>query len=169
MMMSRFDIFIERILSHEGGYVNHPDDPGGETNWGITKNVAVENGYTGPMIRLSRERAIEIYRTGYWQRVHGDDIPNPLAFQVFDAAVNHGPKRAIQWMQQAYGLTADGVWGPVTQQAIYRSTTVPVVKRALEFNRIRLKFYTDLATWKTFGKGWARRIADNLFYIAEDM
>ena len=169
-MTSRFDTFIERILSHEGGYSNHPQDKGGETNWGITKAVAQENGYTGSMRSMSRTQAIGIYKRKYWDAVRGDQLPNPLAFQVFDASVNHGPKRAIQWLQEVLGTSADGIWGKQTQKAVEElDTYIENVQHALLFCRIRQKFYTDLATFKDFGKGWTRRMADNLFYLAEDM
>jgi len=171
MMTSRFDTFIERILSHEGGYINHPSDPGGETNWGITKAVAQENGYTGSMRNMSRARAIGIYKRKYWDAVNGELLPDPLAFQVLDASVNHGPKRAIKWLQESLGITSDGVWGLVTERAVFAASDDlgVVIQKALLFCRIRQKFYTDLATFKDFGKGWTRRMADNMFYLAEDM
>ena len=169
-MTSRFDTFIERILSHEGGYSNHPQDKGGETNWGITKAVAQENGYTGSMRSMSRTQAIGIYKRKYWDAVRGDQLPNPLAFQVFDASVNHGTKRAIQWLQEVLGTSADGIWGKQTQKAVEElDTYIESVQYALRFCRTRQKFYTDLATFKDFGKGWTRRMADNMFYLAEDM
>ena len=85
-----FDIAFERLIGHEGGYVNHPEDPGGETNWGITLRTAREAGYTGSMRDLTRDQAKEIYRTAYWGRAQAEQYDGAIAFQVFDAAVNHG-------------------------------------------------------------------------------
>ena len=89
-MSTKFNQFIERVLSHEGGYVNHPKDPGGETNWGITKRTAQANGYNGSMRAMTREQAIGIYRQAFWERYHADQMPEAVAFQFFDACVNHG-------------------------------------------------------------------------------
>lgn len=159
--MKGFDQLIERILGHEGGYVNHPKDPGGETNWGIAKRS-----YPNVNIRaLTREQAIAIYRRDFWDRVQGDKLPPAFAFQALDAAVNHGIGNAVRWMQRAAGVADDGVIGPVTLAAIKRAYSSDLV---LLFNAERLDFYTSLSTWPTFGKGWTRRVAGNLRFAAED-
>lgn len=160
-----FDIAFERLIGHEGGYVNHPDDPGGETNWGITLRTAREAGYTGSMRDLNREQAREIYRAAYWQRARCDEFDGAIAFQVFDAAVNHGIGNAIRFLQRAASVADDGVVGPVTMAAVRSMTVTDVLAR---FNAARLMFYTQLSTWATFGKGWARRVAGNLNYGADD-
>lgn len=168
-MTDIFDKYIERLLSHEGGYVNHPDDPGGETNWGITKRVAVENGYTGPMVALTRAKAIDIYRKAYWEGPRINELPQALAFQVFDAAVNHGRARAIGWLQSVVGSTSDGRIGPMTLSRVRAAQDVKGDKAlALEYLATRLQFYTDIGGWATFGKGWARRTAINMRYAAND-
>jgi lysozyme family protein len=159
--VSQFDHFIDRVLSHEGGYVNLPQDPGGETNWGIAKRS-----YPKVDIKaLSREQAIEIYRQDFWQRVHGDDLPGGFAFQALDAAVNHGIGNAVRWMQEAAGVAPDGNWGPITKTAVLSANPSDLV---LRFNAVRIEFYCKLSTFPTFGKGWMRRIAGNLRYAAED-
>jgi len=160
-----FDMAFERLIGHEGGYVNHPEDPGGETNWGITLRTAREAGYTGSMRDLTREQAREIYRIAYWQRARCDEFDGAIAFQVFDAAVNHGIGNAIRFLQRAAGVADDGVVGLVTMAAVQRMSVTDVLAR---FNAARLTFYTNLSSWPTFGKGWARRVAGNLNYGAED-
>ncbi len=160
-----FDTAFERLIGHEGGYVDHPDDPGGETNWGITLRTAREAGYTGSMRELTRAQAKEIYRTAYWGRARCDEYDGAIAFQVFDAAVNHGIGNAIRFLQRAAGVADDGAVGPVTMAAIKAMTVTDVLAR---FNAARLTFYTNLTTWPSFGRGWARRIAGNLNYAADD-
>lgn len=160
-----FDEAFERLIGHEGGYVNHPNDPGGETNWGITKRTARESGYVGNMRELTREQAREIYRVAYWDRARCDEFDGAIAFQVFDAAVNHGIGNSIRFLQRAANVADDGVIGPVTMQAVKAMTVTDVLAR---FNAARLTFYTNLSTWSTFGRGWARRIAGNLNYAADD-
>lgn len=160
-----FDQCFERLIGHEGGYSNHPNDPGGETMWGITKRVAVENGYTGPMRALTREQAKAIYKRAYWDKAKADQYDGAISFQLFDAAVNHGITQAIKFLQRAVGTTADGIVGPKTLAAIAAMDVDDVLMR---FNAERLQFYTDLSTWNTFGRGWARRVAGNLKYAAED-
>lgn len=160
-----FDTAFDRLIGHEGGYVNHPDDPGGETNWGITLRTAREAGYVGSMRDLTRDQAKAIYRTAYWGRAKADQYDGAIAFQVFDAAVNHGIGQAIRFLQRAAGVADDGAVGPVTLAAVRAMSAPDVLAR---FNAERLDFYTRLSTWPTFGKGWARRVAGNLRYAAED-
>ena len=160
-----FDQAFDRLIGHEGGYVNHPDDPGGETNWGITLRTAREAGFSGAMRDLTRDQAKGIYRRAYWERAKADQYDGAIAFQLFDAAVNHGIGQGIRFLQRAVGVADDGAVGPVTLAAV-RAMSVPDV--LARFNAERLEFYTKLTTWPTFGKGWARRVAGNLRYAAED-
>ena len=149
------DQALKRLLGSEGGFVDHPRDPGGATNFGITQRVARAHGYTGDMRDLPLSVAISIYRSDYWEPIKADQLPDHLRFHVFDAAVNSGPGQAIRWLQQAAGVAQDGVIGPRTLSAA--SMVSPA-----KYSAIRLRFMTGLSTWATFGKGWARRIADNL-------
>ncbi|CAM5288776.1 glycoside hydrolase family 108 protein [Eoetvoesiella caeni] len=160
-----FNTAFDRLIGHEGGYVNHPDDPGGETNWGITLRTARASGYTGSMHDLTRAQAREIYRTAYWGRAKADQYDGAIAFQLFDAAVNHGIGQAIRFLQRAVGVADDGVVGPVTLTAVRAESVTDVLSR---FNAERLEFYTKLSTWPSFGRGWARRVVGNLKYAAED-
>ena len=159
--MGMFDYFVERVLVHEGGYVNDPRDPGQETRWGISKRA-----YPHLDIRnLTRAQAIDIYRRDFWQRVRGDELPREFAFQALDAAVNHGIGNAVRWMQRAAGVADDGVIGPVTLAAVQRAQPADLV---LRFNAERLRFYAKLTTFSTFGRGWVNRVAGNLDHAAAD-
>lgn len=153
-----FDQAFQRLLGHEGGYVADRRDPGGATNWGITQAVARAHGYTGHMRDLPQALAKTIYRKSYWDPVRADELPESVRFDVFDAAVNSGVGQAAKWLQRAVGTTPDGVIGAVTVGAA-RAAGPQLLAR---FNGQRLQFMTDLKTWPTFGRGWARRIASNL-------
>ena len=157
-MATNFDAAFIALLGNEGGYSNHPNDPGGETMWGITKAVARASGYTGPMREMPVATAKAIYRTKYWLKQF-DDMPFPVAFQVFDGAVNSGLSQAVKWLQRAVGTKEDGSIGPLTIAAVGASEPLAIVIR---FNAARLLFLASLCTWPTFGKGWTNRIAGNL-------
>lgn len=159
--MPRFRDYIERVLTHEGGYVNDPRDPGGETKWGIAKRSYPQLDIKS----LTREDAIAIYERDFWQRVQGDRLPGPFAFQALDAAVNHGIGNSVRWLQRAAGVADDGIIGPVTLAAVARQEAADLV---LNFNAERLEFYAKLQNFDAFGRGWARRVAGNLRYAAQD-
>lgn len=161
-----FDDAFEKLMKHEGGYVNHPNDPGGETMWGVTKMVARANGYDGDMRSFPREKAKEIAYKDYWVPCGADRYDAVIGYQVFDAAYNHGIKNAIRFLQRAIDVTDDGIVGPITIAAV---NSMPVEKVLLRFNASRLDFYTRLNNWSSFGKGWARRIVGNLDYAAEGL
>lgn len=150
-----FDEAFERLIGHEGGYVNHPSDPGGETNFGISKRT-----YPGEDIRgMTLARAKQIYRRDFWGPAGCDAVPLHVRFDLFDTAVNSGVRAAVQMLQRAVGETADGVLGPRTLQAV---TSMPAPRLVARFNGLRLEFMSNLPTWPAFGRGWARRIAANL-------
>jgi lysozyme family protein len=153
-----FDTAFDRLIGHEGGYSNHPADPGGETMWGVTARVARANGYTGPMKDMPRSTAKAIYRRLYWDAVKADQLPEVVRFDVFDGAVNSGVAQSAKWLQRAAGVADDGVIGSKTIAAA--SAAGPVI--AARYNGHRLEFMASLPTWPSFGKGWARRIASNL-------
>lgn len=153
--MSGFDDAFRRVIGHEGGYVNHPRDPGGETKFGITKRT-----YPDLDIRnLTLDDAKAIYRRDFWNKLRLDEMPAEIGFDLFDAAINHGRGNAIRFLQRAAGVAADGVVGPVTLAAINDADPQALLAR---FNGHRLEFFSDLSRWDTFGKGWARRVAANL-------
>lgn len=153
-----FDSAFDALIGHEGDYSFHPSDPGGETRFGVTARVARADGYQGAMRDLPRDRAKSIYRRQYWDAVQADQLPAALRFDVFDAAVNSGTKQAALWLQRTVGAQPDGVIGAKTIAAA-RGADAGAPAR---FNGARLQFMTDLPTWPSFGKGWARRIASNL-------
>lgn len=152
-----FDIAVARVFGHEGGYSDHKDDPGGKTQYGITEAVAREFGYTGDMRELPHAYAKLIYKEKYWDAVKADFLPAGIRYAVFDAAVNSGPKQAIKWLQAAAGVSTDGIIGPVTLKAVHMLNAPDLKLRMLAQ---RLHFLTKLKTWDSFGRGWARRVAD---------
>jgi lysozyme family protein len=154
----RFEDAFDRLLGHEGSYSRHPDDPGGETMWGVTQRVAAANGYHGPMIAFTRDQAKEVYSKAYWSKVRAEELPDFWRFHVFDAAVNSGVAQAVKWLQRAVDVVDDGIVGPATLAAAVASDKGAV----LRFYGERLDLMTSLPTWSAFGRGWARRIATNL-------
>lgn len=153
---------INRILGLEGGYSNDPKDPGGETNWGISKrsypNVDIKN--------LTRDSAIGIYKRDFWDVCHASTMPGGLAYQALDFAVNSSPRTAIQKLQRALGVADDGWWGPVTQDKI---ATMPQDSLIFLFLAERLEYMSRLSGWSRFGAGWANRVAKDLRYAAQDL
>lgn len=157
-----FETAIERVLSHEGGYVNDPNDPGGETNWGISKraypDVDIKN--------LTREQAIAIYKRDYWDKVAGAQLHEDIAYQVLDFAVNSGGPVAIQYLQRAAGAADDGYIGPATIEAVNK---MPMPVLILIYIALRQKYQVKLKAWKNFSAGWASRNADNMLLAAQDL
>lgn len=150
-----FDHAFEKVIGHEGGYIFDPRDPGGETKYGVSKRA-----YPNEDIKnLSLARAKQIYKRDYWDRCRCDDLPFEVRFDVFDAAVNSGVSQASKWLQRAVGAKPDSVIGNLTIKAAQQIDGMTI---AMRMNGERLKFMTDLPTWQHFGKGWARRIAENL-------
>lgn len=159
--MISFDEVFDRLIGHEGGYVNDPNDPGGETNWGISKrsypNVDIKN--------LTRAGAKAIYLTDFWLRIHADRLPGSIAFQLMDFAVNSGIETAVRYFQRAIGVADDGHWGPISQGVAEHTSESDMV---MALNAERLDFMTRLKNWPNAGRGWARRIANNLRYGVQD-
>lgn len=149
----RFEYAVEIILKHEGGYVDHPNDPGGETNFGISKrSYPNEN-----MKTMTRERAIEIYKRDFWDEMQCDDLPAVLRLAVFDCAVNQGPFNARRFMQQALRVSVDGVWGQQTWGAIRSHNPQRLLER---FLRKRADHYFRNKNFNHFGRGWMVRLVD---------
>lgn len=157
-MKSNFDKCLAEVLRHEGGFVDHPRDPGGATNKGIT--IGTFRQYR-PRATVADLKAISdadvamIYRKGYWDAVRGDDLPSGLDLVAFDAAVNSGPRRGAQWLQRALGVADDGKIGPVTIAVAQASEPMSIISRALD---IRLAFLKSLSHWDDFGRGWSARV-----------
>tara|TARA_R110000868_G_scaffold587_5_gene4246 strand:+ start:6465 stop:6941 length:477 start_codon:yes stop_codon:yes gene_type:complete len=153
----KFDTAFALLLGHEGEFSDHPDDPGGKTRYGVTEEVARETGYKGDMRELPLELAQRIYLEKYWKPIRADDLPPGIRYAVFDGAVNSGPAQATRWLQRGLGVEADGVIGPQTLAAAYAQDANALRMRMLAQ---RLRFMTVLGNWPSFGRGWARRIAD---------
>lgn len=150
-----FDEAFERLIGHEGGYINSRADPGGETKYGISKRS-----YPGEDIPgMTLARAKEIYARDFWGAAACDALPEGIKFDVFDMAVNSGVTASIRLVQRTAGVTADGVIGPNTLLAL---SSIPPLRLVARFNGARLAFMAELPTWPSFGRGWARRIASNL-------
>ena len=153
-MKDNFHECLKMLLHHEGGYVNHPSDPGGETNLGVTKKVYQEWGGTKDMKDLTVEDVAPIYKKNYWDRCKCDDLESGVDWVVFDWAVNSGTGRAAKAIQKICGASQDGAIGPKTLALISKQNTEYVIE---EFGKIRQDFYESLKTFDTFGKGWTRR------------
>ena len=153
-MKDNFDECLKMLLHHEGGYVNHPKDPGGETNLGVTKRVYEKWGGTKDMKDLTVEDVAPIYKKEYWDQCRCDDLESGVDWAVFDWAVNSGTGRAAKAIQKICGAAQDGAIGPKTLALIGTQNTQYVIE---EFGKIRQDFYESLKTFDTFGKGWTRR------------
>lgn len=150
-----FDNAVELILKHEGGYVDHPDDPGGETNYGISKRAYPDL----DIANLSKHDASLIYKEDYWDRIRGDDLPYPLAILTFDAAVNSGVRRASRWLQYGVGAKpTDGIIGDKTVEVANAAFGKNPHQTVIQTAHQRYQFVRSLLTYKTFGLGWERRI-----------
>jgi lysozyme family protein len=159
--MSNFEDALEIILEHEGGYVNHPKDPGGETNLGVTKRVYEEFGGEKEMKDLTVEDVEPIYEENYWDKCKCGELPTGLDLCVFDFAVNAGPGRAAKYLQTMIGTVADGGIGPNTLGALSRYLDRHGVEETVEkYQEDRQEYYESLGTFDTFGRGWTRRVEE---------
>jgi len=157
-MKENYPQALKQVLKYEGGFSNHPNDPGGATMKGITQAVydawQRKNGLPTQSVRNISDAAVAaIYRQEYWDRIRGDDLPDGVDFAVFDFAVNSGVSRAAKYLQAVVGVTQDGQIGPQTIQATKTYVAMAVTNK-------RLAFMQSLSIWSTFGKGWSARIAD---------
>lgn len=160
-MRENFAEALQHVLKHEGGFVNHPEDPGGMTNLGCTKAVWEE--WCGHPVDEKTMRALTpadvapLYKRKYWDKVKGDELPSGVDYAVFDAAINSGPGRAVKWLQACVGAEPDGAIGPKTLAAVRAADAKELID---DYSKRRLSFLMDLKHWPTFGKGWSRRVAD---------
>ena len=152
---------LAHVLKSEGGYVNHPSDPGGRTNLGVTQRVWEEwvkhDVDEKQMRELTPEMVAPLYQEKYWQRVKGDELPAGIDYCVFDASVNSGVGRASKWLQEVCGTQPDGVIGPMTLRVAQAIVPADLVNMYCDK---RLAFLKELKTWETFGKGWERRVEE---------
>jgi lysozyme family protein len=161
-MKHNADMAIRKILEHEGGYVNHPDDPGGATNKGITiatfRSFIKRDGTIADLKALTTQQAVDVYKAQYWDAVRADGLPSGVDYTVADFAVNSGPSRAAKYLQAALGVTQDGAIGPQTIAAAQAADPKALIRK---INADRLAFMKRIQggkLWKTFGRGWQRRV-----------
>jgi len=161
-MADNFDRALRLVLKHEGGYVNHPSDPGGMTNLGITRKVY--ESWVGRTVNESEMKALTvgdatpIYLEKYWNRLNCSQLPVGLDLIVFDFGVNAGVKRSAKFLQTLVGANPDGDIGPVTLKLVEEYVARNGIRMAINyFSDDRRKYYRSLSTFPTFGKGWLRR------------
>ncbi|WP_375449537.1 glycoside hydrolase family 108 protein [uncultured Devosia sp.] len=168
MAETRFELCLDQVLQWEGGYADHPSDPGGATNLGITRKTLARWRAVTPwwslakteVQNLERSEAAKIYKGAYWDRINAEKVPAGLDLALFDFAVNSGPDRAIKSLQRQLKVVADGQVGPLTLDAI--KTAIALKGTAGLIDALcdqRLDFLTRLTTFAVFGKGWTTRVA----------
>lgn len=153
--------WLIRTLGHEGGYVNNPKDPGGETKWGISKRSYPELNIKN----LTVEEASEIYKRDFLRPLRYDQYHDGVAYQLFDFAVHSGPREAIRQLQQAISVKVDGIIGSNTIRRLDNLSESDLIMLLLAE---RIDFLADLPGWVDSGRGWMKRVAQNLRYGAED-
>ncbi len=165
-MKSNYDRALPLFLKHEGGFVNHPKDPGGATNKGVTigtlKRLGIDVDGDGDsditdLRNLRHEDVARVYKLFYWDAVKGDLLPPGLDYAVADFGINSGPARAAKHLQKVVGVAQDGDIGPKTLAAVAARDPQDIINALCDS---RLRFLKALKTWGTFGKGWGRRVAE---------
>lgn len=158
-MKKNFKDSLDHVLKHEGGWADHPKDPGGATMKGVTlatyRRHFGKNKSKRALRNISDDELGQIYRAGYWDKCQCDKLPSGVDYAVFDAAVNSGPGRSAKWLQAAVGAKQDGGIGPRTLAKVKEHDAVEVTDTMCDR---RLNFLRSLDTWETFGKGWGRRV-----------
>jgi len=171
-MKADFDRAFELVIGHEGGLTLDGNDRGNWTGGNVGKGILRGTKYgisamsypAEDIANLTLDRAKDIYKRHYWDHLHCSDMPNSVAFSVFDAGVNCGVCNAAEWLQRLLGVTVDGKIGPMTLQALAQRSA-PLV--AAKFNAMRLEYHTNLPKWALYGKGWSRRIASNIQMLGD--
>lgn len=162
-MIENLDAAIEHMLKEEGGYVNHPKDPGGMTNLGVTAKVWEE--WVGhpvdekQMRELTKADVVPLYQRKYWNATRCSELPSGLDLCVFDTAVNSGPGRAVKILQGCLGVTVDGAIGPRTIAAASQFKDTSLRHLIEDYCSARQAFLISLPTFATFGKGWTARVS----------
>ena len=158
-MKENFESALEHVLVHEGGWANHPRDPGGATMKGVT--LATFRRHFGPrktkndLRNITDKQLQKVYKTGYWSKCKCDQLPAGVDYAVFDAAVNSGPGRSAKWLQAAVGAKQDGGIGPKTLEKVKQHNPLQILDDMCDR---RLAFLQSLDTWSDFGRGWGRRV-----------
>lgn len=156
-MQGNFGHCLNLVLKSEGGWVNNPNDPGGETNLGVTKRVWEE--WVGHPVEslknLTKDQVAPLYEQKYWRPCYGEVLPRGLDYCVFSFGVNAGPGRSIKLLQQSLGLVCDGVIGPRVREKLRNSNIADII---VSFTQLRREYYRSLKTFPIFGKGWLARV-----------
>lgn len=164
-MRENFAVAMQHVFAHEGGYVDHPKDPGGATKYGITaRTLGAWRGNPAGMVASAQEvealtpdEATAIYRSQYADAIRFDDLPSGIDYAVLDFAINSGVRRATETLQRVLGVKVDGHLGVATVNAARSQDPQRVIYNLCAD---RLDFLQSLRNWKTFGKGWDRRVRD---------
>jgi lysozyme family protein len=160
-MQENWDNSFAAVLKHEGGFVNHPKDPGGMTNLGVTRSAwesYLNRDVTEAEMRALTPNVVKpFYKAMYWDKIKGDQLPPGADYAAYDLAVNSGVGRAAKYLQEIAGVTADGVIGPKSLEAIKACDPQELADALCDK---RLEFLKRLPTFATFGKGWSRRVAE---------
>lgn len=160
MAASNWDNAFKLMLASEGGFVNHPSDPGGMTNLGVTKatweNWVGRESDEKEMRGLTPEKVEPLYKKKFWDACRCDELPSGIDYLVFDFAVNAGPGRSAKILQTAVGVTPDGGIGPMTLAAVNSFSEAELIEK---FSQGKEDFYRSLNTFETFGTGWLNRVA----------
>jgi len=169
-MKDNYQAALNHVLKSEGGWSDNPADPGGATMKGITLNVyrgwkRNQHATKDELRAIPDQEVHDLYKQLYWDKIHGDDLPAGIDYAVFDSAVNMGVGRASKLIQEAVGVTSDGVLGPTSLSAIQKADTKELIEK---FSHLKESFYRSLATFQTFGKGWLNRVAE-VKTISENM
>lgn len=167
-MRDNFERSLPAVLKHEGGWADHPSDPGGATMKGVTIGTyrQYKPGATKDDLRnITDQELRRIYKDGYWDKIRGDALPAGVDYATFDYAVNSGPARAAMHLQEVVGVAPDGKIGPLTLAAVDKWDTIALVEALCGK---RMSFLKKLSTWATFGKGWSSRVT-GVLRLAKDM
>jgi lysozyme family protein len=155
-MTGNFKACLDLVLKSEGGWVNNPNDPGGETNFGVTKRVWEE--YVGHPVeslkKLTKEEVAPLYELKYWRPCYGELLPRGLDYLCFSFGINAGCGRSIKDLQKSIGVISDGIIGPRVMQKLRESNIADVIK---VFSESRREYYKSLKSFPIFGRGWISR------------
>lgn len=159
-MKENFKQSLKLVLVHEGGFANHPDDPGGATMKGVTlrtyRRFFGADKTVADLKKITKSQLAKVYRAGYWDKCSCDKLPSGVDYAVFDAAVNSGPGRGALWLQGAIGAKQDGAIGPNTLSKVATHEPAAIINDMCDQ---RLAFLRGLRTFSTFGVGWTRRVS----------
>ncbi len=160
-MKENFKDALDKVLVHEGGFSDHPSDPGGATMKGVTLRTFRRHFGADKTVsdlkRITKKQLQTVYKSGYWDKCKCDALPSGVDYATFDSAVNSGPGRAARWLQSAVGAERDGAIGPNTLDKVAVHEPVSVINDMLD---ARMSFLRGLSTFSVFGRGWTRRVSE---------